>query len=278
MTDPARFSVGIPFLYPEYWTGGVYYIKNLVSSLLLLPEPEQPMIWMLCDTEELFTFVRDETAYPHLDWIPAAKIGDNDQSLHLDAIFPFPISTTIPQTACWIPDFQEKHLPEFFTAEEIQFREQQHRHYFENFSHMVFSSRAALADFDRWYPEARTNRHVLHFAVFERTPEPAEHEAVLQKYGLPARFFYCPNQFWIHKNHTTVIKAVEHLMTEGVETTVVFSGREYDYRAPGLDRQTQGRCRRHRPRSADPLFGLPSPGRPAGHSPAGLLHRAALSV
>jgi glycosyltransferase involved in cell wall biosynthesis len=147
-------------------------------------------------------------------------------------IFPYPIDSKLKQTVCWIPDFQDKHLPEFFKADELKARETQHRQYFETYRHIVFSSQAAADDFSHFYPEAKVKRHVVRFAVFEKISESKAFDAVREKYKLPTDYFYCPNQFWIHKNHRVVIKAVAILKKMGRNPVVVFSGKEHDPRAP----------------------------------------------
>jgi glycosyltransferase involved in cell wall biosynthesis len=246
-----RPTIGIPFNYDEGWIGGTYYIKNLISSLNLLPDPVKPDIWILSHGEDSFEFIRKATAYPRLNWLRPGLLDGNyggvsrkikllswiapwfvKKKIHFDMIYPSPFDNTWQQTSCWIPDFQDKHLPEFFSPDELAMRELQHRSYFENFKHLVFSSNAARFDFETFYPEARVNEYVVHFAVFEAVPSLENYETVLAKYGLPERFFYCPNQFWIHKNHDVVIDAVALLKKRGIETTVVFSGKEHDHRAP----------------------------------------------
>ncbi len=217
----------------------------------MLAPHEQPDIWILGHSKASFEFIRTHTGYPHLHWSAPALLSGLDgprsrrtklfswlvpkffkREMHFDMIFPFPIGTKWQQTACWIPDFQEKHLPDFFSAEELETREQQHRHYFENYQHLVFSSAAAKQDFETFYPEARVNIHVVHFAVFDPPMVQSDASSVLAQYKLPQRFFYCPNQFWVHKNHELVIRSVALLKERGIEVCVVFSGKEHDHRAP----------------------------------------------
>ena len=38
-----------------------------------------------------------------------------------------------------------------------------------------------------------------------------------RKYGFRGIYFYLPNQFWVHKNHWVVLKAVASLKARGVE-------------------------------------------------------------
>jgi glycosyltransferase involved in cell wall biosynthesis len=152
--------------------------------------------------------------------------------LKFDAIFPFPIDTKERRkTICWIPDFQEIALPHLFSAEELSFRTNQHQYYIENFDNILFSSHAALADFDRFYPDAKNKKHVMQFAVAEVPVIPGI-ASVLKRLGLPDVFFYCPNQFWLHKNHKAVIEAVRILRNNGASVTVAFSGKELDRRDP----------------------------------------------
>ncbi len=53
------------------------------------------------------------------------------------------------------------------------------------------------------------------------------------KYNIQRAYFFCPNQFWAHKNHLTVLKAIRHLKNNGhKDVLVVFSGKEFDHRNP----------------------------------------------
>lgn len=246
-----RPVIGIPFNYDESWIGGTYYIKNLVSSLNLISPAKQPDVWIISHSENSFDFIQKGTGYPRLNWIKPGMIEGIDggisrkvkllswltprfwkKRLDFDLIFPYPIDTRLQQTACWIPDFQDKRLPAFFSADELSAREAQHRSYFNDFQHLVFSSNAARMDFEEFYPEADVQKYVVHFATFEPMQPDLSPAEVLSRYNLPERFFYCPNQFWIHKNHDTVIDAVKKLKDRGVEVVVAFSGKEHDHRAP----------------------------------------------
>lgn len=246
-----RAKLGIPFNYDDSWIGGTYYIKNLVSALGLLPDAEKPEVYMLSNGHESFDFIQQHTSYPYLQWVRPVTLSGVDggisrrlklksallpsflkKELRFDMVFPFPVSKDWKQTVCWIPDFQDKHLPEFFSETELRQRTEQHRYYFENFNHIMFSSEAARSDFERFYPDARVHKHVVHFAVTHERQTLKSAEQVATELGLPQRFFYCPNQFWTHKNHAVVIEAVNILKQQGISIIVAFSGKEHDRRAP----------------------------------------------
>jgi glycosyltransferase involved in cell wall biosynthesis len=229
----------------------MYYVQNLVNSFNLLPESEQPDVFVLSHDRKSYDFIARSSGYPRTEWIRPTRLSNIDggifrklrmlqkivpavlkRSMKFDVIFPFPIDRRAKETVCWIPDLQQKHLPELFDAAELDARNRQVCYYFEHFDHIVFSSEAARADFRHFYPEATCQTHVVHFAVFN-PPKPAlSLDDIRAKYRLPARFFYCPNQFWIHKNHRVALEAVALLKERGVEVSVVFSGKEHDHRAP----------------------------------------------
>ncbi|WP_407216067.1 hypothetical protein [Escherichia coli] len=51
--------------------------------------------------------------------------------------------------------------------------------------------------------------------------------AVKEKYGISGDYFFLPNQFWKHKNHELVIKAI---ITGDIPAKVVATGASNDYR------------------------------------------------
>ncbi|WP_341679171.1 glycosyltransferase [Niveibacterium sp. SC-1] len=259
-----RPVIGIPFNYDESWIGGSYYIKNLVSALNLLPNSTKPVVWMLSHGKDSYDFIKNATQYPRLNWIRPAFLSGIDggasrrarlfsrltpfllkKRVSFDMVFPYPIDTGLRQTVCWIPDFQDKHLPELFSAEELAAREKQHVDYFTHYRHIVLSSHAAKADFEHYYPQAQVQKHVIPFAVFESETNQLDAEHVRKKLALPKRYFYCPNQFWIHKNHQLVIDAVRILKEAGRDVVVAFSGKEHDHRAPDHAENLKQQVRSH---------------------------------
>jgi glycosyltransferase involved in cell wall biosynthesis len=90
---------------------------------------------------------------------------------------------------------------------------------------IMLSSEDARRDCDRFYPSLKGRARVVRFA----TSPPAallsaDPATVLREYGLPACFFYLPNQFYRHKNHQVVIDALAILKQQGVEIVVAVSG------------------------------------------------------
>jgi len=57
--------------------------------------------------------------------------------------------------------------------------------------------------------------------------------ALEEKYNFRSPYFYLPNQFWAHKNHSVVIEALKALRDSGVRATVIATGKTQDHRHSG---------------------------------------------
>lgn len=135
----------------------------------------------------------------------------------------------------WIPDFQYLHLPELALDPEEETR--QNRMIIAQSDIVILSSHDAFEDFARIAsPEQRSRGRVLPFVSQPRNSE-ASHavtaEALEKKYGFAGKFFFLPNQFWAHKNHIVVLRAVKMLKERGVDVLVLCTGNVKDYRIAG---------------------------------------------
>jgi glycosyltransferase involved in cell wall biosynthesis len=89
----------------------------------------------------------------------------------------------------------------------------------------------AQNDFNHIYHNNELKQYVLQFAVNSK-PFPEQVAACLSRYDIEQPYFICSNQFWKHKNHLTVLRALAKLRVTHPEVLVVFTGKEYDYRNP----------------------------------------------
>ena len=74
------------------------------------------------------------------------------------------------------------------------------------------------------------NVKVLQFVSMIREHSVTSYEIVKNKYQLNLPFFLVSNQFYEHKNHLVVLKAIKILKEEGFQFEVIFSGKTEDYR------------------------------------------------
>jgi glycosyltransferase involved in cell wall biosynthesis len=97
----------------------------------------------------------------------------------------------------------------------------------------VVSSYDSLSHLKQFYPETKASLKVLRFAsVIEKNSITAI-GALNQKYGLKSPYFLVSNQFWKHKNHPVVLKALLLCKERGLDVKIVFTGNESDHRNPG---------------------------------------------
>jgi len=95
---------------------------------------------------------------------------------------------------------------------------------------VVLSSDTAADDFRRFYPHHLATPRVWHFCSLLDITKPASH-VTLEKYKLPEKYLYLPNQFWAHKNHITALKALARLRDEhGLVVPLVCTGAQADRR------------------------------------------------
>ncbi|HEY2380153.1 MAG TPA: glycosyltransferase family 1 protein [Terriglobia bacterium] len=164
------------------------------------------------------------------DWMfPAiARIMDANSDIiyaPTTVLFPYDLRKT---TVISMHDIQQFHYPEFFSKQELISR------------HVLFTLSAQYVDYIQASSEFIKQDLLTHFN--ELRPEqifvvpegvnvsdfqgPREADArVREKYNLPADFLFYPAQLWPHKNHITVLKAVDKLKTtHGLQIPLVLTG------------------------------------------------------
>ena len=248
-----RRKIALIYRYDENWIGGTYYIENLINALGTLPASEQPELTVLTERPEDFLKVRHATTYCWLKSKPyvfkpgvtALWVNRFTRSLlgknifpgahhDIDVLFPAVLDRTIVPDASyiyWIPDFQEHFLPEFFEQTELENRRSYQAAVVSRGKYIVFSSHSARMHFEELFPESGMKHHVLPFAV-SHNAAPTAADALRVKFKLPEDYYVCCNQFWQHKNHKLVVDMLALRLAEGEPVSVVFTGKEHDYRAP----------------------------------------------
>jgi glycosyltransferase involved in cell wall biosynthesis len=252
-----RKKLGLIFSYNEQWIGGTYYIINLIHSLNYLEDTIKPELVILSNKKD-YDYLLSQINYPFisyelLDENPQKDIGIfiNKVSMRIlsrklfvrrmknnvDGIFPFEKNNyfnNIPleKQIYWIPDFQDKQLPHFFTSEDLEKRDKRNSWIAYSSKKLALSSTAVLRDLEEFYPKYKTQVQVVHFAVTHPKYEQLDINQLKSEYHLPNDYFFAPNQFWAHKNQITIIKAVAELKQQGIEVVVAFSGKENDNRNP----------------------------------------------
>jgi glycosyltransferase involved in cell wall biosynthesis len=133
----------------------------------------------------------------------------------------------------WIYDFQHVHLPDMFTPAERVTRDRAFHSWAQSATLVLLAAEDVRKDFEAFAPEyaakARTVQFAAHIPPSVYDKDPLESLSI---YHLPEKFFYLPNQFWKHKNHTVVLKALHILRKRSVRSCIVCTGNPIDPRHP----------------------------------------------
>jgi glycosyltransferase involved in cell wall biosynthesis len=242
----------------EDWTGGFHYLVNLLSAIAELPaKPIEPILFTGLDIDKGML----QKITPYLSEPPMQSQAWTCGSLAhrsrlfqvlvlqrdtlaertfrragVDLVFQharwygfrFPLATL-----AWLGDLQHRHLPTMFGWKRYWRREIGLRLLTRFATTILVMSENAKLDCERFYPWARGKIASLPFAslipaeVWKLSPA-----QIREKYGLPERFFFLPSQFWRHKNHMGVIRALELLKRRGIKIVVAACGNLRDGRDP----------------------------------------------
>lgn len=251
-----RKRVGLVFSYDEHWIAGTYYILNIIHSLNTLADAEKPIVVVVSESVVNFNFIKDETSYKYLEYFQFPRdlkynlaerilnkigklvfdkkiINKKFKQPRIDFLYPYQVESIFNKKmkkVNWIPDFQEDYLPQFFSKEEILKRKNHQKDIVCKGDFVILSSEDTYKDFIRLYPNANIKCKVLNFAVTHPNFENQQINFLLKKFVLPNKYYFSPNQFWAHKNHIIILKAINLLKKRGVNIVVAFSGKESDYR------------------------------------------------
>ncbi len=254
----SRLSIAFgPFCTRE-WIAGCHYLTNLFVALKSLDQPPEIVLYFksrpsddtyrmllpYVDREVTLSYVRPLSERLKFFVQRKTKFNLNVGSpiayflrqQNIDTIFMLAEQLgewlTIPLLV-WYPDFQHVHLPEMFSPQEVEARNQGVSLVAKTASRVILSSQDALHDFQALFPDFAHKGCVLPFVaqipgnIYEKHPA-----WVCDEYHLPERFIYLPNQFWKHKNHMMAIEGLALAIAQRPAITVVCTGNTYDYRNP----------------------------------------------
>lgn len=239
-----------PNLYGESWLGGVNYFRNLFSALNSLETRAIEPILLVRNQEAkaaaalkhcVSTIKVPDLLAPRGGWQEKAIASvrpllwrkflasqDIQVLSHSPPILPY---KKFPSLGI-IYDFQHKHLPSLFSSEDVRSRNRAIASLCRCSSRILVSSQAALEDLKVFFPDYAHKGRVLRFVADTSTGTPTSEEVLREKYQLPNRYAYLPNQFWKHKNHLTVLRSLYILRVSKRDLTIVASGATSDYRHP----------------------------------------------
>jgi glycosyltransferase involved in cell wall biosynthesis len=241
------FKIGIPLIGSSSWHGGITYVEALLRSFRVLPKFEQPEIFLLIDEDQVNTLFLYQHLFVLVDKV--VLIADKsvqiknfdifishiriDSFLHVreivDFLFPINMGSLVGFSyASWIPDLQHKLIPKFFSESDIESRNKAINYVIETSDTIVLSSQSSVRDFRNYYGEYNGILEIVNFySGFDENLFLNDPLSIVNQYNLPNKYFICCNQFWMHKNHDNLFKALA-LTKEPVN--LVCTGSFVDYR------------------------------------------------
>lgn len=248
-----KLRIGFLMQGSHSWPAGFEYTKNIILALNCLPSEQRDgfEICFICDKEvdpSLYEQVVehvDITLYKD-DFILSTFLKTNIGWNILKFLFfrfhsinfVYPDINYLPflklyRSATWIPDFQYKHYPFFFSAQNLRKVDKQLSKVTSFAECILMMSKTAEVDLLKFFPNSKGKSHVLTMKIY---PDPAWYSEnpskVLEKYHLPERFFLVSNRFWQHKNHSIVLRSLSLLSQVNLYPKIVFTGHLYDNRNP----------------------------------------------
>jgi glycosyltransferase involved in cell wall biosynthesis len=231
--------IGLRVFSNTAWMGGINYVLSWVKALHLLPKTEQPIVYLLYTNASSLVIAQE-----HANLVTDIRPFSEAHRLNLDLVYPATQIFEAPfdaPWAGWIPDWQCQYLPEMFDEIELARRALHYRLLATKAPFLVLSSQMAYADTVNVVGDKAVKMSKLHFPavideqVWSWTSQ--EISDVLTHFQLPARFFLICNQFWKHKNHTIILKALARLADPSI--VCVFTGEMNDPRWPEYFDQIQ---------------------------------------
>ena len=221
----------------ESWMGGINYYKNLFLSLKYLENKQYEYFIFMPLSSKKYQFEQYCEEYIIYDNNFLIKFADTlefyigkygiDLISHM-AIFSDRFKCKVIN---WIPDFQHKYLPEYFSEQEIFSRNEKFELYAKYSNKVLLSSYDAQNDFYTFFPKYKEKAAVLQFvASIDFNELNKSFKEFKNSKFENKRFFFLPNQFWQHKNHLTVFKSILELKKRGHEIKLFCSGYMEDYR------------------------------------------------
>lgn len=233
------------------WIGGIYYLKNIIFVIsqndwirknyeLVVRARENVQIFNDFKDNTFIKIVRIKNAHKlakEFDLLGRLCFGNvrymynvigKKRSSLLKLFGATPIS--------WIPDFQHNYYPEFFSDEEIKFRTERYSHIQKSDLPLVLSSNTCKSDFEEFYGH-KSNVYVVPFVSYiepelKQITAELENKTLLKYDILRGKYACISNQFWQHKNHIVVLKAIKRLHSKLGDFKFVFTGYPKDYRNP----------------------------------------------
>lgn len=253
----------------QKWIGGRYYLHHLIRCVSALPQEMQIRLrdvsWIKQLDDDPFSEVRSLLGEPVVVSPPKSYIGrffrklrslqkkyvgagDLFENKGIDVFFPIPPCDNAGISyVFWLPDFQYLRRPDLMSPQLCAELEQYFHQHVHAASQIVLSSEDAKNDFAGVYPQFLDRTHVVRFcSVPDEEWWKLDPQTVADRYQLPEKFLIVCNQFTRHKNHLTLLRALQILSDKGRDDIhLVCTGSTFDHRQEDYIGQVNAFLKQH---------------------------------
>lgn len=216
------------------WLGGLYYTRNIIS-MILNSNSKNLDVYLLTTSENYNIFAKFENKISiifadnykkkflkKLFYFFILKKNVNREinnivaKYNINYIYPvnsFPYLGLEDKCIHWIPDFQHKHIPEYFPFIDRFLRNIIFRNIIKKGKRIIVSSSQAKYDLFNFFKTDRSDISILHFVSdIEDYLADSDEDfslSILDKYNIKKKYCYISNQFWSYKNHMIAIEGIK---------------------------------------------------------------------
>lgn len=249
MVKRQRLGIRFDIAYDKA-TGAVIYFMNIIHALKDLPDEKKPEIYAFVSPDAPIDMIK-AIDYPYLQVLPikylpkwlrainriyrtiinGKKFNLINAKTYIDEPLDGMLSLVVPsediktrKQLLWIADLQIYHLPENYTKEEIKVNRDLQIKILKGKHDIVLCSQWCIDDFNQIYPGHQSITHRLRFATSHPDFSHIIFADLKQKYSFDKPYFIVANQFWIHKNHIAVLKAINELKKDYPDILCLITG------------------------------------------------------
>ena len=245
-----RKKIGLVFSFDNKTNSGIVnYLFSLIKALNTLADERKPELIIFYSNGSPIEMIKNEN-YPFISFHTNVNAWPNDffsgivnrvsrkllkknlivkNRLNLkqvDYLFPYSYANykEIKGKVQWLVDFNPYYFPDHLSQEE-------RKSYFDYVKSTVYSDyKVVLSSYDIWndlkkfHPDYTCKVEILRFAALLPAFDHLSPDDVKAKFDITRPYVMTPNQFWVHKNHITMLKAALLLKQRGVTFQMVFTG------------------------------------------------------
>ena len=251
MVERKRLGIRFDIAYATA-TGAVIYFMNIINALNDLPDEEKPEVFAFVSPEAPLSLI-EKIDYPYLKILPIKFLpvwarainriyrnitsGNKFNLLNAKTYRGAPLdgvlSLVIPsedintnRQLLWLADLQPYHLPENFSEKELKFHHNLKLKIIKGKHDIVLCSQWCIDDFNRIFPQHTSRMHKLTFTTSHPDLSNINIDDLNKLYKIDRPYFIVSNQFWIHKNHLLVLKAIEALKKDFPAILCIITGNQ----------------------------------------------------